>query len=261
MLSGQPQNLSSTPRRKSRPFNFDIIWNFLTLLVLFSICGMIGWFALIFLDPSQMFNPFPPQINPAAEIPQIQVWPTNTSVPVALPPTWTPTNTTAPTITNTPKPPTITPTIFVIQGPPTAIPPTAEPSATPTQASNLPFALRGSIVAISSNVTRPDSGCNWMGVGGQVFDMQGAPIVGYTIQLGGTLASTPVDMLSLTGTALQYGSGGYEFTITDRPIASKKTLWVQLMDKAGMQISTRIYFDTFDDCEKNLILVNFKQIR
>ena len=98
-------------------------------------------------------------------------------------------------------------------------------------------------------------------MGGQAFDMQGAPIVGLTIQLGGSLAGEPVNLLSLTGTAVQYGPAGYEFSLGDKPAASNSTLWVQLLDQAGLPLSAKVYFDTFDDCSKNLVLINFRQAK
>ena len=100
-----------------------------------------------------------------------------------------------------------------------------------------------------------------MGVGGQVLDMQGAAIVGTTLGLGGWIGSDAVDILSLSGTAHQYGDAGYEFTLSDHPIATVKTLWVQLLDQAGLPLSNRVYFTTYDDCTKNLILITFKQVR
>jgi hypothetical protein len=68
-------------------------------------------------------------------------------------------------------------------------------------------------------------------------------------------------MISLTGVALNYGRGGYEFTLADRPIASKGSLWLQLLDQSGIPLSEQVYFDTYDSCEQNLIIVDFKQIR
>ena len=67
--------------------------------------------------------------------------------------------------------------------------------------------------------------------------------------------------LSLTGTALQYGQAGYEFTLADHPIKSKQSVWVMLFDQAMIPLSGKIYFDTSEDCPQNLILVNFRQIR
>jgi hypothetical protein len=69
-------------------------------------------------------------------------------------------------------------------------------------------------------------------------------------------------MISLTGVALNYGRVGYyEFTLADEPIASEEALWVQLLDQSSTPLSKRIYFETFESCDKNLIIVNFKQVR
>ena len=127
----------------------------------------------------------------------------------------------------------------------------------------MPFVLnQGDPVSIP-NIAHPDLGCNWMGIAGKAHNLSGAPIVqGLFIQLGGTLNGKPMDnMLGTTGMVADYGPGGYEFTLGDKPIASTQTLWVQLFDQAMIPLSDRIYFDTFSDCNKNLILVNFSQIR
>ena len=66
---------------------------------------------------------------------------------------------------------------------------------------------------------------------------------------------------SLTGTALQYGTAGYEFTISDVPTATQGSFWIRLVDQANLPLSGRIPFDTFAECEKNLTIINFKQVR
>ena len=60
---------------------------------------------------------------------------------------------------------------------------------------------------------------------------------------------------------LNYGRGGYEFTLADHPIASKQSAWVQLLDQSNLPLSPKVYFNTYEDCSKNLIIVNFKQVR
>jgi hypothetical protein len=86
-------------------------------------------------------------------------------------------------------------------------------------------------------------------------------MVGITVQLGGSFNRGTLYQLSLTGTALQYGPAGYEFTVADQPVNSSQAVWVQLLDQSGIPLSNRIYFDTFNDCSRNLILINFRQIR
>ena len=48
----------------------DIIWNILTLLILMSCIGMVGVFALIYINPYVPFNPFKPQ-----PLPQVVIFP------------------------------------------------------------------------------------------------------------------------------------------------------------------------------------------
>jgi hypothetical protein len=246
MTSDEPIDPYKTrTRRRSKRRGGDAVWNLMTFLVILAMLGLAAVFVLIYQNPYASFNPFQP--DPPIP-PLVQIQPSPTSIPsatqrppTAFPPTWTATSTLLPTSTNTPRPPTVT--------------------LTPTLIPEFPFTLRASPAAVSSTITRPDSGCNWMGVGGQVFDLQGAPAVGYTIQLGGLIANKSIDQLSLSGTALQYGTAGFEFTLTEKPTATSKTLWIQLLDQAGLPLSVRAYFDTFNDCTRNLILISFKQVR
>lgn len=100
-----------------------------------------------------------------------------------------------------------------------------------------------------------------MGVAGQVKDIKGSAISGQQVLLGGTLGGVPVNKLTLTGLAPQYGAGYFEFTLSDRTKASQGVLWIQLLDQAGLPMSARIPFDTYADCAKNLIIINFRQAR
>ena len=103
-----------------------------------------------------------------------------------------------------------------------------------------------------------------MGVAGQVCDLSGAPVSGQQVPAlaGPCSASAEIDLLSLTGLTTAYGNNGfYEFTLGEKPVNSTGTLWVQLLDQSGLPMSDKIYFDTYDACDKNLIFVNFKQAR
>ena len=241
--------------------NGGLFWNVLTIFVLFGILVIAGLFYLIYSNPYIAFNPFPPpkvslyQVQATSTLVFITDTVTVTSTKVIFPPTWTPTFTLSPTDTSTPRP--LTPTLTVTQ----PIFSTSTATSTPADRPDMPFTILGSPEAVASTVTHPGADCNWMGVGGQALDMQNAPIVGTTVELGGRLGSSPIFMLSLTGTALQYGTAGYEFTLSDHPIVSVKTLWVQLLDQAGLPLSNQVYFNTYNDCQKNLVLITFKQVR
>jgi len=69
-----------------------------------------------------------------------------------------------------------------------------------------------------------------------------------------------IEKITISGTAPQYGQAGYEFKLSDQTGDTTQNFNVQLLDQADLPLSEKYYFDTFNDCEKNLILINFKQI-
>jgi hypothetical protein len=119
------------------------------------------------------------------------------------------------------------------------------------------FTLRAAPSALASTRIHPSDGCSWLGIAGQAFDLQGVPIPGLQVNLGGTLNEQPVSKTSLTGTEPLYGEAGFEIVLAREVIESAGTLWVQLADQANLPISDQIHFDTFADCERNLLLINF----
>ncbi len=240
-----PDEWGDQPQRRG-----ERVWNFLSILLLAVIGFVALWFGLIYMNPQAAFNPYPPPTMPA----QI-VLPTATQTPMSLPPTWTPTATQTLFPTSTPD---------LNAGLPTPIDGgiLTVPTATPASSARYTFALQSEPAAIDASVLYPDRSCNWMGVGGQVLDLQGSGITGITVQVGGRLDNKTVTLYpSLTGTALKYGPAGYEVTLAEKPLASDRTVWIQLLDQQKMPLSERVYFSTSADCDKNLIIINFKQVR
>jgi len=251
-LTPEPQAKPPVRKRRKRGGVPGEFWDALTLLLLF---GALIWSAivlLIFQNPYSPLNPLPPEMP----IPTLFI-PTHTPVPsqtLQLPGTWTPTitGTAEPTRTPIPGTPTATPvpTLTLTPGP-----------VTPTlPASAYPYQLRLQPSYLAGGVMHPDEGCK-MWVAGQAFDMKGSPVIGITVQIGGTLNQKTLYLLSLTGTALQYGPGGYEFVLADNTIRSNETVWIQLLDQESKPLSQRVFFSTYDACDKNLILVNFKRVK
>lgn len=236
---------------KKRKAGGGVFWNFLTTMTVFGIILAAAWFALVFQNPYIFLNPFPPPV-----IPELLVLPSPTATIPHLPPTWTPEVTGTPIPTFTPEPEsTIDPgqTEIASQGP------TATKTDSPI--SLYSFDLQSPPTGINASVLYPERDCKWMGVGGQVLDEKGRPVTGITVQIGGYVDKTVVDQTSLTGLALKYGEAGYEFEISKQPIATSQTLWVRLIDQARLPLSPKIYFDTSDDCQRNLIVINFRQVR
>jgi hypothetical protein len=223
--------------------------NFLTALVTLITIGVGVVFVIVFVNPYWDINPYPPPTLPATV-----GSPTSTSTAaVTLPPTWTPGVTS--------MPPTWTPGVTSM--PPTWTPVfTPSPVATTAVVEDMPFALQIGSPARIQNYIRVDDGCNWMGVGGQVFNLDGDPILELTIHLVGELEGlTPFDLFALTGSSTELGPGGFLFEISDHPITSQENMWIQLDNGAGKPLSEAIYLDTSESCTENLILVNFRQVR
>jgi len=111
---------------------------------------------------------------------------------------------------------------------------------------------------VDSTVFHPELGCNFMGVAGQAFGANGAPIADLQVQISGTLAGQPVDKTGLTGAATQYGAGSYyEVQLANQPIASDSTLQITLFADSGQPMSDPFAFSTTASCQQNLLFINF----
>jgi hypothetical protein len=118
------------------------------------------------------------------------------------------------------------------------------------------YSLQSGSPAAISNFVDIEAGCNWSGIGGQVFDQIGSPMTGMLIKVSGTLDGLPIDKFVYTGSSQQFGPGGYDLKLTDRPISSY-TLRVQLFDASGARLSLPFSLRTFGTCQQNLLVVNF----
>jgi hypothetical protein len=105
------------------------------------------------------------------------------------------------------------------------------------------------------------AGCNWQGVGGTVDDQNSSPIIGIVVRLAGSLDGRSVELTTVSGISPEYGKSGFEFVLGETPVNSSDSIYVQLLDQAGLPLSDRIYIDTSSDCKKNLVLVRFKKNR
>ena len=227
-----------------------LVWNVLTGIVLLVTFCLAGIFLMLLVNPNSSLNPFPP---PTEIVIPPTVTPTNT-LRVVFQPSWTPTETPVQP-TKTPRP---TKTPFMTETPYGMPSVTTAPTNTPAPFN---FAIQqGSPVAIP-NVFYPDLGCSWTGVGGQVLDMSGGPVIGLTVRLVGTLNGQLLDLRTLTGVNQAYGDGGFEFKLADAPVDSIGLVYIQLLDQADLPMSDKIYFDTYNDCNRNLIVINIVQVK
>ena len=252
------------------------ILNFITILLLVTTVVLGGLFVLVFVNPGM----FPISLQPPSGF-SAGLIPTATDTPLATgnpatssgtdPSATTfgnPTRTRTAPVPDTPSPtPTRTKTATPGPTPTGSLTPTATGAATPTATATNPTPTPSRTLSALSftgedggpvykaNDVNP-SGCDWSGVGGQVFDLAGQPVTGLLVSLEG---AGPDPLLTLTGGAPAYGPGGYEFFLDIQPTDTVDVYRVQLVDTNEAPLSEPIPFDTFADCEKNLILINFVQ--
>lgn len=231
---GGRQTLPSmaTPRRPEPPSKMG----FLGFVLILGILGGLVWLLMLIFG----WGPY------KADMPT----PTSTRIELqtaksTLTPSPTVTRTTSPS--NTPMPTqTPTPTLTF----------TPEPTPEP-----MPFQLKGEPEAMSSELIRPGLGCDWLVIAGQVWDLQEAPVTDLSLHLFGELGGYTIDMIIMTGSATAYGESGYEFTLENLVVDSANSLFIQLVDANGIPLSDPYPIQTYHDCQKNLILVNFHQVR
>ncbi len=249
-----------------------LLLNALTVLLLAGTLAVGGTAALLVVIPEaappplrrlaqiwQRLNPTaaPPSTavvqSPAETVPPaIVIGPARTRTPAPL---FTPTAVPLPSLTHTPASPSTqrtrapTPTLTLT---PTPTGPTPTASLTPVPP---PFALQEGHPAYT-RYTANESGCEWLGVAGQALDLAGQPIIGLTVILEG---SAPEPRTAVTGSALAYGPGGYEFTLDNRPKDTAGVFRIQLATVSLAPLSEPIPFDTVADCDRNLVLIDFVQ--
>jgi len=232
-------------RPQSRPMQ---TWDVLSILVLIISACIAAYFVFIFISPDSPFNILPP----GGRGPKT---PTVTVTALQLQATWTASPTLELTPSDTPRP-TFTP--FFTNTPFSLVPPTK--TAKPTSTPKAPFTAL-SVTQVESTIIHPDLACNWAGIGGTVVDANNSPVIGTVVVLRGTLDGSTIEQQTVTGINKEYGPSGFEFVLGNAPIASNKTLYVQLVDQQNIPLSDPAPFSTSTECSKNLVMVRFKKNR
>lgn len=241
---------------------FNLLAMVLTVLSCLGVLGVLGALALL---PSQdeMPTPVAALILPSIAPQELSLTPTDLPPGVpTFPPTWTPT-----TPTLTPTRPTSTPT----EEPPTSSPldtwtPTSTdtPTNTPTKTftpgpptstrSALPYTLQNGSPAYLRNYVNT-AACQWMGIVGQAFGLDGKPQLNLYVHLEG--GGLNID--GVTGSQPAIGPGAYQIVLGDHPVATTDTYRLQLRNASGQAISDTFVVPTKGECNANLVLVNFVQ--
>ncbi len=181
--------------------------------------------------------------------------PTHTPIPLQETPTPVPINTLRPTLT-----PSVTPTF----PPPTPTKtPTPTPTDTPTPGPSPTATSTRSPFPFTKDLVSPQylqnyanaAGCNWMGIAGEVFDLDGNPVPygQYRVHIwdSGVDQSVPV------GDAPAYGPSGYELFLFDAPRVQDHN--IQLETNNGTAVSQVYRVQTRASCNQNLVYFVFVQ--
>jgi hypothetical protein len=224
------------------------MWDMLSILVMILTACIGGYFVYIFLIPNSPFNILPP----GGRGPKV---PTVTVTPLQLQATWTASPTLELTPSDTPRP-TFTP--FFTNTPFSLVPPTK--TAKPTSTPKAPFSASAP-AQVESTLIHPDLACSWAGIGGTVVDANNSHVIGTVVVLRGTLDGTAIEKQTVSGISKEYGPSGFEFVLGNVPVASDKTLYVQLVDQQNIPLSDPVQIITSSECSKNLVMVRFKRNR
>jgi hypothetical protein len=194
---------------------------------------------------------------------------TPTNTPNSLLPTWTPQSdqpTPEPLPTNTRRPtvePSITPTIPTRTPTPTATnTPTSTPTETPigpTQTasptlSSFPFTKSDTSPFYLQNYAN-NAGCNWMGIAGEVLDLNRNPVSSGSFQVH--VWGSGIDARLIVGTAPAYSPSGWEQFLFDSPAIRDYN--VQLESASGTAVSQVYSVQSRASCNQNLVRFDFIQ--
>jgi len=108
------------------------------------------------------------------------------------------------------------------------------------------------------NFVNPAAGCDWWGVGGQVFNLAGRPEPGLVVRVTGSVDGVLVNQTVISGSSLSFGAGGFDVQLNNRQPASA-SLSLQVFDTAGRALSGAIHLPTYRSCSQNLLVMNLRQ--
>jgi hypothetical protein len=134
-------------------------------------------------------------------------------------------------------------------------------TSTPTAAQLKPYQVQANTPIYLSNFAHQDQACKWSGIAGQVFDLSGNPAKNIVLIVDGKLNGTRINAVAMTGMTNLYGPGGYEIVLGNAPVDSTAALTLTVYGLEGNPLSEEIPFNTNGDCQKNLTMINFQQVR
>lgn len=138
--------------------------------------------------------------------------------------------------------------------------PTLTFTPTPTE-KPMPFVIKGTPEGYPNAMLFPQYDCEeYLFIGGEILDLREAPVLGLTVKLGGTYGGNLVDLTSVSGDMTVYGESGFGFAIENKRIR-ESGITIQLFDENDEALSALTYLSITGNCDSNLVIVNYKQVR
>ncbi|MCS6836372.1 MAG: hypothetical protein NZ750_10180 [Anaerolineae bacterium] len=125
---------------------------------------------------------------------------------------------------------------------------TATPEPQPSAPASMVFQLAAQLQYIGNTNER---GCAWASVVGTVSDSQGRPLNGYRLRV----RAADFDETVFSGSAPQWGEGGFELALASAPLARDYT--IQLFSPQGQPLSDAYLVSTRADCAQNVVVLAF----
>ncbi len=230
----------------------DQTYNQLALISLILTSVAAAYYLIVFIFPQLPINPLPP--IPLAALPANAVAAGATPTPgdqVSMPPTWTPTPPATPTLPRA----TWTPTS---QSPTRTRVPTPTATLNPLIPTRSSFKFTASKPFLTSNVYGVGCG-GWFGVGGQVFDLDGAPLKNESVVGWGGPIAEQSKLVSASGLDKHlnkfYGEGAYELYLgTPNDFDFFVTVY-----ENGQPVAPIVKVRMTNDCAHDLVLINFQR--
>ncbi len=130
-----------------------------------------------------------------------------------------------------------------------------QPLDTPT--GDKPFTISNSGVLYIPNSNGRD--CNWSSIAGTVTGLSNEPLDGYAVQIVDIEDPTRLNVVVNSGSSLNLGAGGFELALGSTPRI--RSYRVQLFDSANNAVSEPFQIFTREECDQNVAVVNFVQVR
>ena len=212
-----------------------------TLIFLVGTILLLGFFVYTYITPNNPYNPFPPaESNSTAAPPTLEILPSHT--PILIPSATASLIPDLPLSTFTPLPP---PTEAVI----TLLAPTTTPL------SSLQFSAQTGTPVYTAH----PNGCDGIYIAGNVIDSEGNPFAGMLVIAAGTLADIAIEPEpSLSGLHPEFSPSGWQIKLSETLLDSSETVYVALYNlESAEPVSELIYVNTYNDCDRNMVMVNF----